>query len=515
MIAEQSIVRDSDGWFDEKIGLISDPYFEREFFTNLIFCLDRKKTCREVFEAVVMELSRRGESTDESDRALLHLFYAYQASNFLRESYQWLPLAQGIFSLAIFRGDGKKPLKEVESKVIEARGSTIEEFVELIRPEARRVTSYERAWSSFIFLMGNRSSRTKALEALVEAAVFEDDILTSSLIMKSIDLSFASAWRRTDVLMKRAFERFWQAGLDLGSSEFFNKAWSLTEAKALNAPELGGSALSTEATEELWRRLSEEGAESAWEWMLDRADQGHSLEQLFQTLDLARGRVLAGMKWEAWSWATQSLQYAASLRAAARWRGSRKSFYLAMSLVELARLCQRLSLGRVSSFSNSRVLDGSSVNISKNQLVLRLDDAMERGDSVHAFELLGVILQDKGLSHSVADRLVLEASKQDSWTYDQTTIPTALLLTEAYESAVRLKLSDKLASDCLHGLLRFLCDQRVTALDQIRKQGRYNYGGLYKSPFDVSGGARIADRFVFNQMRNAQRIFVWPSEAKG
>jgi len=221
------------------------------------------------------------------------------------------------------------------------------------------------------------------------------------------------------------------------------------------------------------------------------------------------------MKWEAWSWATQSLQYAASLRAAARWRHSSQSFYLAMSLVELARLCQRLSLGRVSAFSNARVLEGNSMNVSKNQLVLRLDDAIERGDSVHAFELLGVILQHKGLSHSVADRLVLEASKQDSWTYDQSTIPTALLLTEAYESAVRLRLSEQMASDCLHGLLRFLCDQRVTALDQVRKQGHYNDGGLYKSPFDVSGGARIADRFVFNQMRNAQRIFVWPSEAKG
>lgn len=160
-------------------------------------------------------------------------------------------------------------------------------------------------------------------------------------------------------------------------------------------------------------------------------------------------------------------------------------------------------------------MQGLSTNLGKNQLVLRLDDACERGDRRHALDLLALILEDRGLTHSVSDRMLLMASKQDGWTYERSSIPTALILTKAYQSGVRMQLSEGLMDDALYGLLRYISDQREVALDEARKRGNYGDGGLSKSTFDVSGGSKIVDRFVFNQLRNAQRIQVWPGEGKG
>ena len=42
--------------FRENIQLMLDPYFDREFFTNLIYLIDRNKTARDVFEAVAAGL---------------------------------------------------------------------------------------------------------------------------------------------------------------------------------------------------------------------------------------------------------------------------------------------------------------------------------------------------------------------------------------------------------------------------------------------------------------------------
>src|SRR5689334_15034760 len=93
--------------FREKINLACDPYFDREFFTNLIYCIDRKKTPREIFEATMNEMQFTKKSTPDLDRGILHLLYSYQATSFLRENYQWLPLAQGIYALALNRSDGQ------------------------------------------------------------------------------------------------------------------------------------------------------------------------------------------------------------------------------------------------------------------------------------------------------------------------------------------------------------------------------------------------------------------------
>src|SRR6056297_2059279 len=99
-----------EDWFKQRVRLITDPYFEREFFTNLIHCIDRKKSLRDLFEMTLEVCQENGEDSEASDRALLHLFYSYQAAQFVRESYQWLPLAQGLFNLSLFCGDAKKPL---------------------------------------------------------------------------------------------------------------------------------------------------------------------------------------------------------------------------------------------------------------------------------------------------------------------------------------------------------------------------------------------------------------------
>src|SRR5690606_20283733 len=132
-------VQPIDNWFDQKIKLICDPYFDREFFTNLIFCIDRKKTIREVFESALAEYNLSPQFTDDFDRAILHLFYSHQAAQHLRENYQWLPLAQGLYTASLFRSNGRHPVKTRDLAPVEARGSSIEEFKKMIQKEARQV----------------------------------------------------------------------------------------------------------------------------------------------------------------------------------------------------------------------------------------------------------------------------------------------------------------------------------------------------------------------------------------
>lgn len=504
-----------DDWFELRMRLVCDPYFDREFFTNIIHCIDRKKTLRDVFEASLKEIDCSKAHDDLTDRALLHLLYAYQAANYLRESYQWLPLVQGVYSLAMFRGDAKKPLERNPYESVEERGCNLEEFEKLLTPAARRVSPFDSAWGSLVFLLQNRSTRSEAIRILTEASFHEDDILTTCLVMKALEAAFASGWKNLDVILKRAFQRFWESGLDLETSEFFTKARALLEAQDIEANLSGGAEWKAEWSEELWHRVTKQSIESSWEWMAQLAKEGASLDQLFCSMDLIRGRLLYGMKTTQWPLVTESLLFSSAIGTAARWETKSKSFYLAASLAELGKLAQLLNTSTPQRPTGDHILDGISQNISKNQLILRLDDACEKGDAKHALDILAVIVKDKGLAHSVSDRLVLMASKQDGWTFDQTTLPTSLILTKAYETAVRTKVSMNLASDALFGLLRYLSDQRSSALQEVKRTGNYGDGGMDKSPFDVSGGARIVDRYVFNQMRNAQRIFIWPTEGKG
>jgi len=501
-------------WFKQRIRLICDPYFDREFFTNLIYLIDRKKSLSEIFEAAVQEIDETGEFTEETDRALCHLFYAYKAANFLRESYQWLPLAGGLYGLAMYRGNANKPLQLSGREPIPSQASTIEEFQSQIRLEARRVSSYEKAWSSFQFLLENRSTRSRALSVLVQSLIYEGDLLSVALLTQACDASFATGWKKHSVLMRRAFERFWEEGKDFEVSEFYQKALNIEKARPIEFKRGAPAVWKDEYSEEFWHRVSEESLESAWEFLSQLAADGLSLDQVLCLLDLGRGRAFFGMRADQWPIVTKSLLYADAIRTAVRWSPDKASLYLGASLANLVDCAQRISKVRATHFSGDLpyVL---SKDVSKNQLILRLDDACERGDEGEALRLMNILVTNRELSHSLADRLVLMASKQDVWTYDFSTIPVAFVLTQAYQESIRLKMESRLARDALFGLLRYLSDQRAESLDEVKATGNYGDGGLPLSPFDVSGGARIVDRFVFNQMRNAQRIFVWPTEGKG
>lgn len=504
-------------WFQRKIALICDPYFEREFFTNLIFCMDRDKNLRDIMEEALACFERGGEQNDDLDRAILHLFYAYQASSFLRESYQALPVFQALFAIATFRSDGSVPITHSETKRHTAQAASLKEFQAILRRESRRVSSFDQAWSQLLFFLGNRSMRTRALQILIQTALLEADVLTAALLMKAIDLSFANAWKNSDVIMKRAFERFWEKGIRKKRSNVVGQALSLTQSAPLDLPVTSSKEVSEETVERFWAIATTETPESLWSFIHSQSES-LSFDRVFSILELVRGRSLFTMKLEQWPLVSKSVTYAAALRSAARWVPEQRALYLASSVIDVVRLVQLVSQDVPQSSpdaASSKSLSELSKNLSKNQLVLRLDDACEKGDRRHALELMKLIVSDRGLSHSVSDRLVLMACKQDAWTYDQMTIPLAMNLTQAYQDADRLKLLGSLSSDALYGLLRFLSDQRQKALQDKVDRGHYEDGGLKESTFDVSGGARILDRFVFNQLRNSQRIQVWPSEAKG
>jgi len=224
-----------------------------------------------------------------------------------------------------------------------------------------------------------------------------------------------------------------------------------------------------------------------------------------------RGRCLFSMKTEQWSRVSASLFYGDALASVARWCPEIEIQLLATSLCELAKLTQVLGTATPLRPTGTQVLDGTSKDISKDRLILRLDDVVERGERFEALEIMTVVLKDSGLSQTVCDRLILMASKQDAWTFDQKTIGLATILTKAYDAALRLQMSGLSPQDAVFGLLRYLSDQRETSLDVVQKTGTYG-NAMSLSTYDVSAGARIVDRFVFNQMRNAQRVKIWPSD---
>lgn len=500
--------------FTEKIQLALDPYFDREFFTNLIHVLDRGMSLGEVFEATLEDLSLAPARSLETDRSILQLFYAFQASSSLRQSYQSLPLFQSLYSLALFRSDGRRPIERVATEEESAMATTLEDFQRLIRPGSRRVEPVDRAWSYFLFLMDNRSMRAGCIELIIDECFRSCDELSSSLLLKAFDLAFSRGWTKNELILRRAFESFWLSARKKLQSEKMNKAESLLAAQSLEAKHSGGVNWKADWIEELWHRIQKETAESAWEWMLQLGREGVSRDQLLCSLQILRGRMLGGMRHEQWGNVTKSVRYAASLESAARWVPRSKDLYIAASLVDLVSCLRLVGFEAQERASGDELLSGLSINLSKNQLILRMDDACEKGDRRHAEQLLSLVVKDRGLTHSVSDRLLLMACKQDAWTYDQSTLLTAYCLTSAYQQGVRVGLPSEMASDAVFGLLRYLSDQRDRVLDEVKRQGHYG-DHLKRSTFDVSGGARIVERFVFNQVRNAQRIQTWPSEGKG
>lgn len=502
-------------WFPIRMRLIVDPYFEREFFTNFIHCIDRKKTVRDLFEAALVELDQTGEYSDEVDRSLLQLFYAYQTANVVREGYQWLPLAQALYSLSLSRGDAQRPLADRTSETADSRACTIEEFEKMIRREARRVNSYEQAWSSLLFLLEGRSTRTKALAVLMSQVSQESDDLSFSLLAKSVELCLGAAWKKNDIFLKRSFERFWTRPSSAPLPSSIAKAASLVSSGSLKAQPNSTTEWRVEWCEDLWQRITRESAESAWEALTDLAKEGCGLDQMMSLLDLFRGRLLFGMSPEQWPFVTRSLVRADAWRSLWSWLPEKRELYFAASLADLVGVAQKIQFKMPKRPTGETIYGNFSENLGKNQLVLRLDDAAEKGERELAFELAALLIKDRGMTQSLGDRLLLMASKQDAWTYDRSSIPTAKLLVQAYQTGVEAGLPKLTAGDGVLGLLRFLSDQREQSLRETKTRGHYQDGGLTKSVFDVSGGARIVDRFVFNQLRNAQRIFIWPTEGKG
>lgn len=494
--------------FDEKIQLIMDPYFDREFFTNLIYLIDRKKGAREIFEASIKE-SISSMTWDESmDKALYHLFNSYQACSALREGYQWLPLSNALYGMALYRGDGQKLVKRSPVSEVQRQASTPQEFEALIKKEVRAVESCSLVFGAFLFLLENRSTRSRALAAWVKQALLSSDLLTFKLVVKGAELALASGWKASEIILKRPFERFWTK---IHSSTSVQEGQRLASSVGLSFKTAGVNEFSELWAEEIWKRASSQSAESVWEYLSKLSESGVSLDQVLTLLTALRGRCLWSMKMEQWPRVCSSIEYAEALTQAAVFCPEEKNLFLAVNVVDLCKLAQLVGGVLPQRPTGDRVLDGASKNIAKDRLVLRLDDLVERGDRQGSLELMAAILKDLGLSGTLADRLLLMASKQDSWTYDFKTLPAALVLTKAYSSGLRQGLKACALDDALYGLLRFLSDEREVALTVVPKTGTYG-DGLKLSQFDVSGGARIVDRFVFNMLRNAQRIKVWPSD---
>ncbi|TVQ80814.1 MAG: hypothetical protein EA369_01480 [Bradymonadales bacterium] len=511
----RSNIDNAEDWFEIRTQLIVDPYFEREFFTNLIYIMDRKKTIRELFECSLKLLDRAGQYNDQVDRSLLHLMHCFQATNSLREGYQWLPMAQGLYSLALSRGEARAFIDCGPELRSSSKACSVQDFEVLIRREAREINSFEEAWSSLLFLLENRSVRAQAIQVLVTQSSQESDDLTFQLLMKALDLAFSFAWKKNDLILRRAFTRFWTRPQTASLPVSVARAASVLSSGGLEAPQSSRTEWRLEWAEELWHRISKESLESAWEMMRDLSRESCGLDQLVLAIELFRGRLLFGMRQEQWPLVTRSLLRADAWGSAARWIPEKREFYLAACLSDLVSIAQRVNYQALTRPTGDSIYGSFSENMTKNQLVLRLDDSVEQGDREQALELMALLTRDRGMSQSLSDRLLLLASKQDAWTYDQASIPTAKLITQTYRAAVQAGLPQATYSDAAFGLLRFLCDQRELALLEAKTRGQYQDGGLTRSVFDVSGGARIVDRFVFNQLRNAQRIFVWPTEGKG
>ncbi|MGA0163381.1 MAG: hypothetical protein ACO3LE_03905 [Bdellovibrionota bacterium] len=508
-------VKEMNRWFSEKIKLITDPYFDREFFTNLIFCLDRKKTLREIFEESLVDFNSSPNFSEEFDKSLFQLLVGYQSSQFLRESYQILPLAQALYAAALYRSEGRSPIVRKNIESAKARGSSLDEFEKMLSFEAREVTDFQRVWSSLLFLLQSRSNRTEAVKLVLNSAARHTDRLSFRYLVKSFEICFSSSWEDAEIFLQRPFERFWNKSKALPKDGVLRNA----EALVLGCPtqlEPGrGMTWPKEWSEELWYRVSKQTGESAWEHIDLMSKQGASLDQVEVAVQLMFARCLFFMKPHQWSLVADSMLYAEALRSMGRWSPESRKQNLAACVLELSFLTNLICREEPSRPTGASVVEKFSQNLGKNQLILRLDDAIETSDSEKAFDLAAVILKDRGLSHSLCDRLLLMASKQDAWSYSMMTLPIAYSLANSFEVAVRLQLSQDLLEDAAFGLTNLFLQEREFSLAQVKKQGNYGDGGLKISNFDVSGGARIVDRFVFNQLRNAQRIFIWPTEGKG
>lgn len=515
--------------FKQKVNLICDPYFDREFFTNLIYCIDRGTTRRQLFEAVMQNLIGDASFATINDRSLLHFFYSYSASSELKETYQWLPFAQGLYTLALFRGDGQKPLPVSEFSNPTTTACTLEDFERLIKGETRAVESFDRAWTGLLFLLENRSLRSAAIARLLRTAALESDPLSFELLVKGLELAMASGWMSNAAILYRPFRRFWNC---VEMDDVVVHGWRLSqgvvEDEEVRAEDTYWTALTLE---NLWTRLSQ-SAESAWEVIVQGLKSGSSVDNIFYVLGALRGRCLNGMKSEQWPLVVKSILWSDSMRSASHWVREDKTAFVAADLCDLVRLRRQMTWESSVLPTGKRIMEEVSATVSKDRLIFRLDDAVERGDRREALDLLAVIAQDQGLSHSLSDRLVLMASKQDGWTFDCMSIPVALILTRTFENCARLNIRGDVINEALFGLLRFLADQRELSLEIIPRTG--TYGDLHRadavtkvldivarsghgdittrSSFDVSGGARIVDRFVFNQIRNAQRVKIWPSD---
>lgn len=515
-----------DKKFKEKVGLICDPYFDREFFTNLIYCADRGKTIRDVFEAALSEIFSDPSKSD-LDASMLHFFYAYQTANSMRENYQWMAMAQGLYAMAIQRSDGQKMLYgQNRAAALSPKAITPSEFEGAIRRDVRKVESKDAVWQGLLFLLENRTSRAQAVKAVIRAALIDSDPLSFELIVKGFDLCLSSGWRAQDLILQKPFERLWSLSQ---APEVVLQGIRLAKSQPI-AKTVEPGTWKTEWTEDLLRLASTQGADSLWEKIKNLSDSGVSSDQVFAALGALRGRALFAMSNDQWPRVSASLIYGEALQNAARWVPEDTAQFLAISAVEVSKLLQLLGQTTPARPNGTNILDGVSKNISKDRLILRLDDCVERGERTEALELMSVIINDEGLSHSVSDRLLLMASKQDAWTYYMRTIPVAFVVTRTFDQCRRLGVTGSAVTDSLYGLLRFLSDQRDVSLEVVEKTGTYGdglvqyqgehgvmakiygYGGLPKSQYDVSGGARIVDRFIFNQLRNAQRVKVWPSD---
>lgn len=492
--------------FRQKISMILDPYYDREFFTNLIYCMDRDKSIRDVFEAALLELNVSPQWSDDLDRSLLYCYYAYQASSAMREHYQWLPLANAFYGLALHRGDGQRAIRPISSDDIVPQACTPEDFKQLIRKEVRRVEPKERAWASLVFLLENRTSRSKALNGLLSEALESVSAEHFGLFVKALEVSMAAGWRRSDIFLRRPFEQFWTAR---PASESVSRALKVASA----TPYSGGSlpvAWLPEWTEELWTRLTSQAVDSVWTFINQLGSKGATSDQIFTLLNVLRGRCFYLMDSSQWPLCASSLMFSDALTGAAKLDPSSLSKYLAVNVFDLTALVGLIPQTIAERPTGRDILEEASQTVSKDRLVLRLDDCVERGARRDSLELLAALLSDQGLSRTLADRLLLMAAKQDSWTFLSRVLPVGLVLTQTYQDLSRLHMSGGLHGDCLLGLVRFLSDVRELSLQIVAKTGTYG-DHLPLSQFDVSGGARIVDRFVFNQMRNAQRVKVWPS----
>ncbi len=493
--------------FQSKMDQVMDPYYDREFFTNLIFCIDRRCSLREVFESALRSLNQSSHWNSELNRGFYNILVSFLAAGQMRENYQWLSLTNALYGLTIYRGNGQKPLELQELAGSQPSASSLDSFKSMIRREVRAVEPRERAWTSFLFLVDQRSMRPETISSLLQEAVATCRPLEFAILVKGFEAALAAGWKNSAITLRKPFEMFWASR---ETHPHLVRAQALVSSGGLSFGD-GLSSVSTAVESEFWRRLREEGPESTWAYLRELSTQGLSQEQAFCLLSLVRGRGLYEMKAEQWARMTDSVLWGEALVSASQFSLGGVDLWLALNILEASETLRLLPQNLITRPTGDKVLDGVSLTISKDRLILRLDDVVEQGKQEEALELLAVILQDAGLSRTLTDRLLLMAAKQDSWSFDFKVFPMAFILTSAFQRALRIGLNGSLSRDALYGLLRWLSDVREISMRIVKQTGTYG-DGMSLSQYDVSDGARIVDRFVFNQMRNAQRVKVWPSD---